>query len=248
MKDFENAWHHWTTADILATYTSPFCQHVSYVSESELTSQCGDYGYSFIWCSVPAIKLCGSCLSLPQFRFVSLRTARATYGYSKAEVATIPFMKIPTGLSHPGVVLDLHGRLRPGSKVVLRYSLMTRAEKNGTDPLADIAPCSYNELCSHVSHWTKANTSLFGVMKPTYRPCFRRATNRMQCNVGSKAGSMGWRSHLRTLQAFPRRVDEMGIANVTILRVSTKISSPCQSSLLIFRFPALMIICDVTLR
>jgi hypothetical protein len=61
--------------------------------------QCGHYAYIFLWCSVPVMKLCQRCVSLPKYRFVTLKDALAQYGYKKYEVSSLPVLRSITHMN-----------------------------------------------------------------------------------------------------------------------------------------------------
>lgn len=98
---FPQTWHHWTTHDILNTFTNPHCNNVpplipirfSLLLTLLTTMQCDHYGYIFLWCCVPTMKLCQRCISLPKYRFVTLKDALAQYGYKKYEVTSLPTLR-----------------------------------------------------------------------------------------------------------------------------------------------------------
>ena len=54
---------------------------------------CRDFGEYFLWCSVPALRLCEFCLDRPQYKFIRVRDALATYGLKRNEILSLPKLK-----------------------------------------------------------------------------------------------------------------------------------------------------------
>jgi hypothetical protein len=80
-----------------------------------------------------------------------------TYGYKKQDVSSMPTLTVPVD------PLYLQMPFSEGTRLVLRYSLMTNAEKKGLEPLANIIGYRQGE---NPYNWTQGNTGLLGVMKP----------------------------------------------------------------------------------
>lgn len=69
--------------------------------------KCGDFGQYFLWCSVPALRLCESCLELPRYRFIRLRDAIAQYGLKRNDIASLPKLKCTYTHELPFTVVNL---------------------------------------------------------------------------------------------------------------------------------------------
>lgn len=84
-----------------------------------------------------------------------------SYGYKKEDVGSMPTLTVPysPGILNPPPQIP---HFPKGTRIIMRYSLMTRAEKKGTDPLATIAGHYQGDI---VPHWTKGNTGVIGCMK-----------------------------------------------------------------------------------
>ena len=91
-----NSWSHWSTHNILSSLSSPYCEHVSILFASWLIitqPNCENFGQHFLWCSVPALRLCAVCVQLPRYKFIRVRDALATYGLKRGAVASLPKLK-----------------------------------------------------------------------------------------------------------------------------------------------------------
>ena len=54
---------------------------------------CEHFAQYFLWCSVPALRLCSVCLDLPRYKFIRVRDALFTYGLKRGDVASLPKLK-----------------------------------------------------------------------------------------------------------------------------------------------------------
>ena len=94
--DQRNSWSRWSTHNILSSLSSPYCENVSILFTSSLIitkPKCEDFGQYFLWCSVPALRLCSVCLHLPRYKFIRVRDALTTYGLKRGNIASLPRLK-----------------------------------------------------------------------------------------------------------------------------------------------------------
>jgi hypothetical protein len=91
-----NSWSRWSTHNILSSLSSPYCEDVTILFSSLLIitkPECEDFGQYFLWCSVPALRLCPACLFRPRYKFIRIRDVLATYGLKRRDVASLPKLK-----------------------------------------------------------------------------------------------------------------------------------------------------------
>ena len=158
-----NSWSHWSTHNILSSLSSPYCEDVSILFASSLIitkPECEDFGQYFLWCSVPALRLCSVCLHRPRYKFIRVRDALATYGLKRRDVASLPKLKSMHIINYrlTYYMQVLRAILQSGTVVVCRNMFIPTSEQ---DELPDIPILTSNDFYKHLT---------FGTIKIKYEP------------------------------------------------------------------------------
>jgi hypothetical protein len=136
MREFPKMWGHWTIHNVLMTYSDERCYEV-HDQKMATDRQCKDFGFYFMWASIPPMKLCAHCLvQCPQYSHIWLEEGRKACNLKPSRVKGYPILHgTPlTPFSNLTILLARRGNLKTGTRIILRKTLLNIALEHGMIP------------------------------------------------------------------------------------------------------------------